>query len=245
MLVWVYWIIGLSLATAISVIVVKRYSEYGFATLASFYIIYLAASQVMAARIITFDLGYAIFLAPASVFIYPFIAQVIDMINEVYGEKMTHVAILIAFVTQILLIVFIAMINSVSPAPFFAYEEAWQSIFGLSIRITVASWIAFLITANIDAYLFASLKRRFHRREQAFTRSTAINPYIWLRSSASDVANLSLDSVIFVTIAFSGVLPVLPLILGQIVSKVFIGLIDTPWFVWYKGMLKQESSGRP
>ncbi|MEM2741925.1 MAG: queuosine precursor transporter, partial [Nitrososphaeria archaeon] len=194
--------------------------------------------QILASRVIEFDLGFYQFFAPAAVFIYPFIAQVIDMINEVYGQKSAHIAILIAFVSQVLLVVFIAMVNSLVPAPFFAWEEAWQSLFGLSIRITAASWISFLICSNLDAFVFAKLKQKFLKKEDKFKYDTSVNPYVWLRSSVSDALDLTLDSLIFVTLAFFGVMPVIPLIIGQIVSKNIVGFIDNPWFVWYKRMLR-------
>jgi uncharacterized PurR-regulated membrane protein YhhQ (DUF165 family) len=66
------------------------------------------------------------------------------MINEVYGRKKTHLAIFIAFITQVLLVTFIAMVNTLSPAPFFKFEEAWQNLFGLSIRITACKLDSFL-----------------------------------------------------------------------------------------------------
>jgi len=160
-LVWVYWVISLTIVTYFSAYIVKKYREWGFAALTSFYTIYLGASQILASRAINFDLGFYQFYAPAAVFIYPFIAQVIDMINEVYGQKKTHLAIIIAFITQVLLVTFIAMVNSLPPAPFFVFEEAWQYFFSLSIRITVASWISFLICSNLDALVFAKLKQRF------------------------------------------------------------------------------------
>jgi uncharacterized integral membrane protein (TIGR00697 family) len=236
--VWVYWVVSLTIVTYASAYIVKKYKEWGFSALTSFYTIYLGASQILASRVINFDLGFYQFYAPAAVFIYPFIAQVIDMINEVYGRGKTHLAIMISFITQVLLVAFIAMVNSLSPAPFFAFEEAWQSIFSLSIRITAASWIAFLICSNLDALVFAKLKQMFLDREKNFKLDSSLNPYVWLRSSISDILDLTLDSVIFVTIAFYGVMPVIPLIIGQIVSKNIIGFIDNPWFVMYKRMLK-------
>ncbi len=223
-LVWVYWVISLTIVTYASAYIVKNFKEHGFAALTAFYTIYLGASQIIATRIIDFDLGFYSFFAPAAVFIYPFIAQVIDMINEVYGRKMTHLAIGIAFVTQILLVTFIVMTNVLSPAPFFEHETAWQSIFNLGVRITLASWISFLITNNLDAVIFSKLKERYEDK-------------VLLRSVASDFTGLTLDSLIFVPLAFYGVMPVVPLIIGQIISKNIIGLLDTPWFIWYKKML--------
>ena len=238
MLVWLYWVLGLTLVTYFSVLIVRR-SQYGFAALTGFYVIYLGASQILATRIINFDLGFYTFHAPAAVFIYPFIAQVIDMINEVYGRRLAHTAIIIALATQVLLVIFIAMTNSLRPAPFFKFEEAWASLFGLSIRITSASWIAFIVCSNLDAFVFDKLKKRFLNKESKFKYSVLINPYIWLRSSVSDALDLTLDSLIFVTLAYYGVMPLIPLIIGQIVSKNIIGFVDNPWFVWYKGMLRK------
>ncbi len=162
------------------------------------------------------------------------------MINEVYGRKMAHLAIGIAFVTQVLLVVFIAMTNSLSPAPFFQFEEAWQNIFSLGIRITVASWTAFLVCQNLDALVFAKLKQRFLKQEISFKGISWLNPFVWLRSTLTDALDLTLDSIIFVTLAFYGVMPILPLIIGQIVSKNIVGFLDTPWFIWYKTMLRKE-----
>ncbi|NWG09065.1 MAG: queuosine precursor transporter [Nitrososphaerales archaeon] len=224
MIVWLYWAISLTIVTYASSYIVKKYENYGFAALTAFYTIYLGASQIIASRIINFDLGFYQFFAPAAVFIYPFIAQAIDMINEAYGKAKAHLAIFIAFITQVLLVTFIAMVNSLSPAPFFQFEEAWQNLFGLSLRITVASWIAFLICQNLDAHVFAWLKKKYEKN-------------IVLRSLTSDVLDLTLDSIIFVTIAFYGVMPIELLIAGQIISKNIIGFLDTPWFVWYKKML--------
>jgi len=223
-IVWVYWVISLTIVTIVSAYIVRKSRENGFTALVALYIIYLGASQILATRIIDFNLGFYSFYAPAAVFIYPFVAQAIDMINEVYGRRKTHLAIVIAFITQILLVIFILMINSLSPAPFFQFEEAWQKIFSLGVRVTIASWTAFLICQNLDAYVFAWLKKKYERN-------------ILLRSVTSDILDLTLDSLIFVTIAFYGVMPIIPLILGQIVSKNIVGFLDTPWFIWYKRLI--------
>lgn len=225
-MVWIYWLISLTIVTYASAYIVKKFRDYGFSALVSFYAIYLGASQILAARIIIFDLGFYGFNAPGAVFIYPFIAQNIDMINEVYGRKKAHLAIIIAFLTQILLITFILMVNSLPPAHFFKFEEAWKSIFSLGIRITGASWLSFLICQNLDAYVFAWLKKRYEKK-------------VFLRSVTSDLLDLTLDSFIFVILAFYGVMPLSPLIAGQIVSKNIIGFLDTPWFIWYRKLLQK------
>lgn len=225
MIIWLYWALGLTLVTLLSVGIVRRWPEMGLTALVAFYTIYLAAAQILATRIVKLDLGFWAFYAPAAVFLYPFVAQAIDMINETYGLRAAQGAILVAFLTQVLLVVFILLVRNLHPAPFFPYEEAWQKIFSQGVRITASSWAAFLICQSVDARIFSWLKGRFPEQT-------------WLRSMGSDILNLTLDSVLFVLFAFWGVAPVGPLILGQVVAKNMIGLLDTPWFLAYRWLLK-------
>ncbi|WOF15835.1 queuosine precursor transporter [Methanoplanus sp. FWC-SCC4] len=224
--IWIYWILSMTIVTYASAYVVKNYREIGYTALVGFYILYLTMSQIIATRFVEFDLLVITFYAPAAVLIYPFLAQAVDMINEVYGEYKTHIAIGIAFVANVLMIIILAMSNMMEAAPFFEYESAWESLFSLSIRIIIASWLSYLVCQNLDAYIFSRLKEKFPEN-------------IVVRSVFSDVISLSLDSIIFVTVAFYGIVPIMPLIIGQIVMKNLIGTLDTPWFVWYKKYLSK------
>ena len=223
-----FWVILFALFTVVTYAaarMVKYGTQLGYPALVAFYVFYLTISQVFASRIVEIDAGFGQLLMPAAVVIYPFLAVIIDMINEVYGRRMAHAAIIIAFVSQILLVLSIVLVSLLPPAPFFAFEEAWQELFGLSIRIVLASWVSFLICENLDAVIFDSLKTRFPKR-------------LVLRSTLSNVTNLTLDSVIFISIAFAGILPIIPLIIGQVIVKNLIGLVSTPWFVGYKKYLQ-------
>jgi uncharacterized integral membrane protein (TIGR00697 family) len=245
--VFIFWMLAITFVTFLSVHIIKKYPAYGFTALTAFYVAYLLCSQVIATRIAVYDFGtwfgYSlVFVAPAAAIIYPFIAQVLDMINEVYGRKKAVTAVIIAFATQVLFVIFIALAVKLPAAPFFELDDAWISIFSLSVGIVFASWVAFLVCSLLDAYLFAYIKRKFKPRELAFKGDTLINPYIWMRSLITDAFSLALDSIIFVVIAFYLVqgLPwevVVTLITGQIVIKVLIGVADTPWFVLYKKMI--------
>jgi hypothetical protein len=143
--------------------------------------------------------------------------------------KKAQLAIIIAFITQVLLVLFILTVSNLPPDANFALEQPWQSIFGLTIRITGASWVAFLACQMLDAHVFSFLKKKYKNK-------------LWLRSVFSDVVDLTLDSVIFITLAFYGNpgTPLLAMIVGQIITKNVIGVLDTPWFYWYKKMLGKK-----
>ncbi|MFX0035711.1 MAG: queuosine precursor transporter, partial [Candidatus Hermodarchaeota archaeon] len=95
-------------------------------------------------------------------------------------------------------------------------------------RITAASWIAFLITENLDAILYAKFK--------ILTKGKKL----WFRNVFSDIPTLALDSVIFVSIAFGGLLPLWPIIWGQILTKWFFGVIDTPFMYLSRGIISEK-----
>jgi len=53
--------------------------------------------------------------------------------------------------------------------------------------------------------------------------------HLWLRNNVSTMTAQAWDTVIFITIAFYGVLPVVPLIIGQYIVKLIIAAMDTPF----------------
>ncbi|AKB17544.1 MULTISPECIES: hypothetical protein [unclassified Methanosarcina] len=72
------------------------------------------------------------------------------------------------------------------------------------------------------------LKSTSLKKEKNFKHDILENPYICLCSSASDFVNLTLDSLIFVFIVFYGVMPIIPLVIGQLISKNVLGFLDKP-----------------
>jgi uncharacterized integral membrane protein (TIGR00697 family) len=52
--------------------------------------------------------------------------------------------------------------------------------------------------------------------------------HMWLRNNLSTILSQLIDTAVFITIAFYGVMPLWPLIVGQWSIKVIIALCDTP-----------------
>jgi len=195
----------------------------------AFYVLFITMSQIMAAKIGDFSiLGYQI-TAPVAVLIFPFTFQITDMVNENFGRKRTHRMIFIAFVTQIFMAIFIWFSIEVPAAPFWGFDwgsnpaeaqQYWLNFLGSTVRITIASWISFIITENLDAILYAKLKKLTKDKN------------LWIRNVFSDIPTLALDSLLFISIAFGGEFPldvILLMIWGQLLTKWFFGAIDTPF----------------
>lgn len=213
---WTVWGLSILFSTVfMSVYIRKVHKTEGIIAV---YVIYLTLSQILALKIVKIG----IWSPPAGVLTFPFLYQLTDTMNEHFGQKETHKMILIAFITQILMVIFIYFGNTLEPADsWWVTQETWLSIFGQQTHIVAASWITFLLTNNLDAIIFTWVKK--------LTKGK----YLWIRSIFSDVPMLFLDSALFVTLAF-GVFQglwflVFDLIIAQTVTKWIFGVVDTPF----------------
>ncbi|MBD3216181.1 MAG: queuosine precursor transporter [Candidatus Lokiarchaeota archaeon] len=202
----------------------------------AFYVLFITMSQILAAKIGDFSIGTFTIAAPVAVLIFPFTFQITDMVNEAFGRKEVHKMIFIAFITQILMTIFIWFSIEISPFLFWGDSPAetntlqtfWTTFFGSTIRITAASWISFIITENLDALVYSKIKKLTKGKN------------LWIRNVFSDIPMLALDSFIFVTIAFLGITDIWPLILGQLLTKWFFGVLDTPFIYLARGIIEDR-----
>lgn len=189
------------------------------------YVTFVLAAQILAAKISTFDLGFATFFGPSGVLVFSITYLLTDIVNEKFGRRETQKMIGIAFISQIAMVFFFWLGVQFPPAPFWTIQETWVQIFSLIPRITLASWIAFLITESLDAYIYSWFKK--------LTKGK----HLWARNTLSSIPALLLDSLIFIPIAFFGVMPLLPLIIGQTAVKWLVGLVNIPFMYLNKAIL--------
>jgi uncharacterized integral membrane protein (TIGR00697 family) len=114
-------------------------------------------------------------------------------------------------------VLFLIQISLIWPkAPFWNQEAAYQSILGSTSRIIIASFIAYLFSQVHDVWAFHFWKKITGGR------------HLWLRNNFSTAVSQLIDSILFISIAFHGVLPVGSLIWSQWIVKLAIALLDTP-----------------
>ncbi len=216
----------LFLVTILSSLYIRKYRREDISIV--LYVLLIAISQFMASRITIFDFGFAQIVAPAAVIAFPFTFQLTDQVNENFGRKATHRMVFIAFLTQVIAVLFLYLTTTMPQINDNFTPESYNSIMISSFRITIASWISFIISENFDAYLFHYVKELLNGK------------HLWVRNTVSDVISLGLDSLIFVPLAFFGVLPtsIIPaLIIGQLGTKWTFGLIDTPYIYLEKWVI--------
>ena len=82
-------------------------------------------------------------------------------------------------------------------------------------RIVAASLAAFLVASLVDTEVYAWLKTR-------------IEGHRWLRVLGSNAVGTLLDSVLFITLAFYGRFPLIPLIIGNFTIKMIVTVLSLP-----------------
>jgi uncharacterized integral membrane protein (TIGR00697 family) len=154
-------------------------------------------------------------VVPAAVFIYALTFTLLDVIHERLGKLGARRVVATAFCANLLLAVY-AQLTVWAPAPtFFDADAAVARVLGATPRVVVASLVAYLASALVDAEVFAWWRAR-------------VGGYRWLRVLASNAVSTAVDSVLFVALAFAGVLPVWPLVVGQYVVKMGVTLASLP-----------------
>jgi hypothetical protein len=226
----IIWAIAVSAITLGGSWYVRKYNRPDL--LIALYVTFVLVAQILAVKISEFNLGFAVFYVPAGVIVFSITYLLTDVVNEKFGRRETHRMIFIAFISQAAMTLFIWLGIKINPAPFWGLQESWSQIFGLVPRIALASWVSFLISENTDAVIYS------------WFRKITNGKYLWMRNAFSSLPSLALDSFIFITLAFWGIVPIWPLILGQIVLKWIIGIIDIPFMYANKAVMGYNGNRR-
>lgn len=183
----------------------------------SLYLTSLIAANTLGLKIMPFLFDSHL---SVGVFMFPVVFLMTDVIGEVYGKRVAKLFVLAGFVSTALFIAYSLLALAVpwSPDGLWA-KEGYEQMFGVSLRISIASLAAFLIAEYQDVISFFFFKSRFGER------------LFWLRSLLSNIWSQLLDTVIFMLIAFYGVYvtqTLVSLIVTWWLFKVVMGFLYTP-----------------
>lgn len=184
--------------------------------LRALYITLVLVSNLVAAKIVGFDFFIMTLYAPAATVFFSVTFLLSDIINERFGRAEAQRAIIMAGLAQVAFIAFTYIALQATPAPFFNGQVAFEFVLGAVPRIAAAGLITFFISETLDAYLYAWFRKLTEGR------------HLWMRYAFSSLPAMLIDSILFVTLAFAGVQPLLPLIVGLTVIKYLVGLANAP-----------------
>lgn len=152
----------------------------------------------------------------------PFYASIFlatDVLTEHYGKKYGYLSVMVGFFALALFMAMSQLTLLITPVSFCQeLHDCMKVVFGTSVRIFVASIIAYVISQNFDVWFYHFLNEKTKGR------------FLWLRNNFSTTTSQIIDSMIFFSIAFYGVLPNwLEVAIVGCLAKIIVALLDTPF----------------
>lgn len=187
-----------------------------FVVLTMFYCVALVVSNVIAGKLWAAPFGLVL---TTGVWLFPIVYIIGDVVPEVYGLARARQVILLGFAANLFAVCFFLLCIALPAPGFFANQSAFEIVLGFTPRLLFASFCGYLVGTNANALVMVRMKRWTSGR------------YLWTRTIGSTVVGESLDSLIFVSIAFWGVIApeaVLTTIVSMAIFKIAYEIAATP-----------------
>jgi uncharacterized integral membrane protein (TIGR00697 family) len=158
--------------------------------------------------------------------IFAFLVLVVlsSAVAELYGRDMANRLVRFGFIPLIVSMLLIQfVIRIVPPASFWDKQAAFQDILGQSSRMMLAGLIAYGVSQTLNVFIFSRIRSKE-------------GGALWLRALVASFLSQIVDTLLFITIAFYGVFPIMGILTGQIIAKLTLSIVMVPpliyLFVW-------------
>lgn len=146
----------------------------------------IASTKILVLGPLTFDGGTLLF---------PLAYIFGDVLTEVYGYKASRRVIWAGFAGLVLTAVTLAVVDALPPAADWPLQDAYHALLGQAPRIVAGSLVAYWAGEFTNSFILARLKVATGGR------------WLWARTLGSTLAGEAVDTVVFLLVAFLGVLP--------------------------------------
>lgn len=195
----------------------KKISETQ-AVLTVIFTTFLLLSNIIAAK--QFQLPFGITMSGGAFLTFPVTYILSDLFSEVYGYRWSRLTCYLAFAMNLLMAcIFAIAINLPAPA-YYTGQEAFSTTLGNTPRILVASLISYVLGDLVNDKVFRRMKGDNYTQSGFCARA-------WLSSLAGE----AIDSLVFVPVAFVGVIPthdMLIMAVSQIAVKMLYETVILP-----------------
>jgi len=126
--------------------------------------------------------------------LFPLAYVLSDVITEIYGFQVARRIVFVTFAMNLLAVLILWIVQILPPGVGWDNQAAYEAIIGFMPRLVAGSLAAYTVGQITNAFVFAKIKVATRGRK------------LWLRALGSSVVGDLVDAVIFVTVAFGGVI---------------------------------------
>lgn len=170
----------------------------------------IASTKILVLGPFTFDGGTILF---------PLAYIFGDVLTEVYGYKASRRVIWAGLACLALAAVTLAVVDVLPPAADWPLQDAYHALLGQTPRIVAASLAAYWAGEFTNSFVLAKLKVATRGR------------WLWARTLGSTLVGEGVDTLVFLAVAFVGVLPsdlLAAILVSNYVFKVGVEVVFTP-----------------
>jgi uncharacterized integral membrane protein (TIGR00697 family) len=203
--------------------------SYRFVIIAAFFITCLLTANILIVK----QISIGGLVLPAAIIIFPLNYIFGDVLTEVYGYKQARFIIWIGFACNLLTVLAFWIGGLLPPAPIFDAQSSYDRILGSTPRFLLASFLAYLVGEFANSYILARMKVATRGR------------WLWSRTIGSTIVGQGLDTLIVLTIAFAGSIPLSVLgvmMLSHWLLKTMYEVIATPFTYMLVNYLKRKEN---
>ena len=203
-----------------------QYSHW-FLLVVSLFVTCLISSNIIAVKLVNI-FG---FVLPAAIILFPISYILGDVLTEVYGYRQARRVIWLGFFCNLVAVIAIWIGQILPAASFWDGQKAYARILGYTPRLLLASFLAYLVGEFTNSFVLAKMKIATQGR------------WLWARTIGSTLVGQGLDSLVFMTLAFVGTIPLTALtgaIVAQWLSKSAYEAIVTPLTYGAVNFLKKK-----
>lgn len=167
----------------------------------------------------------------AGILFFPVSYVIGDVLTEVYGYANARRCVWAGFFALVFMAFMSFVVVAMPPAPGWSGQAAYESVFGSTWRIVLASVVAFWAGEFVNSFVLSKLK--------LLTRGA----HLWTRTIGSTVFGQAVDSALFYPIAFLGTwttTQVLTVMVTNWFFKVLWEVVLTPVTYAVVGWLKRR-----
>lgn len=157
-----------------------------------------------------------------AIFIVPFTFLITDIVEEVHGRKLVQNFIISGLIVLAVMFLYILLFINLDNHPRYTFNSEYVIIFGSSLRLVIASMVAFFLAQMHDVLIFEWLKKKTKKKA------------LWLRNNISTMLSQLIDTFVFMMIAFYGITPkftfafIISLVIPYYLFKIAFAALDTP-----------------
>ena len=156
---------------------------------------------------------------------------VTDILTENYGVATAKKAVWVGVVAEVFALAMIQIGLFFTPNELDTMQSSMQTVFGLFPRTTIASISKFILSNQLDIFLFEKLRQKTNGK------------YLWLRNNLATSLSQCIENWLFYIIAFYGLYSMADIAMMTLTCcliEVIVAVLDTP--IVYLAVKKVKNS---